>query len=788
MENDAATLYCPNEICQAPNPLTHNFCQRCSTPLPKRFLWAVADGLNLGNPGQILATRYLVIDKSIILDTKPGFLPQTPDPEKLQAIRPYLRLIPYRLHVPQVYGVLSVSNGGQAREILLLEKPPIKILDGTASLTVQLCSEFTTAWRDATSMRQLNWLWQIAQLWQPLASEGVASSLLDPHILRVEGSLVRLLELHFQEDSLPSLSQLGEFWQQLLSGAKPAIAGFLSETCRCLIEGEIQAAEQLVRVLDKGLTELGRSQSPTITIATKSDTGPSRQRNEDACYPPSGSLVSKPPHPSALAIVCDGIGGHEGGNVASNLAIETIQQQVQELTKVPYDHIEPNLLLEDLQRAAAVANDKISQRNDSESRQGRQRMGTTLVMALPIGHEMYIAHVGDSRAYWITRHGCYQVTLDDDVASREVRLGYAIYRDAVQQGASGSLVQALGMSPSISLHPSAERFILDEDCIFLLCSDGLSDFDRVEQYWETEILPILSRKLDVTNVTNRLVEIANTQNGHDNVTIALVHYQYKYSEPETKLEAVLPDLSDIPTANYPPTTLQPLSGSSYSQKTQVMPDTAPSKRSPVPLQLVILLALVVGGGFLGFLWGRQGGILGKRVPLPAPISSNPISPTPSVSPTTGDRPQVIQTTSQLFLSTTTSPPKPAIAPAGSVLQIINPNQEPKPEQTNPKSWVYLRVCSVAGSVASSIDPPNPTSTPVVSRTIVKQREVYRIRLSEFQKSLKNISTPPPEVSNQCQLSNAASTPVEESVESVPSPAPLDRSSPPQGTNSTDSTE
>ena len=64
--------------------------------------------------------------------------------------------------------------------------------------------------------------------------------------------------------------------------------------------------------------------------------------------------MSKPPQPTALAIVCDGIGGHEGGNVASNLAIETIQQQVQQLTTVPYDHIEPSLLLTDLESAVAV--------------------------------------------------------------------------------------------------------------------------------------------------------------------------------------------------------------------------------------------------------------------------------------------------------------------------------------------------------------------------------------------------------------------------------------------------
>ncbi|MDM9383324.1 protein phosphatase 2C domain-containing protein [Chlorogloeopsis sp. ULAP01] len=768
MENDAATLYCPNENCQALNPLTHNFCQRCSTPLPKRFLWAVTDGLNLGQRGDILDDRYLVINRSIVLDTKPGYLPQTPDPDKLHAIRPYLRLFSYRLHIPQVYGILPLFDGQQEREILLLEKSPIKITDVTALSEVDLYSEFTSAWCNATSMRQLNWLWQIAHLWQPLASEGVGSSLLNSQLLRVEGSLIRLLELPSPQDFVPSLSELGEFWQQLQPGAKSAIAEFVSEICHYLINKDIQAPEQLIRVLDKGLAELGQAQSPKITIATKSDTGPSRQRNEDACYPQSGSIITKPPHSCALTIVCDGIGGHEGGNVASNLAIDTIQHQVQELTKVPYDHIDPILLLEDLQRAAAVANDKISQRNDSESRQGRQRMGTTLVMALPVGHEIYIAHVGDSRAYWITPYGCYQVTLDDDVASREVRLGYAIYRDAVQQGASGSLVQALGMSPSSSLHPSAERFLVDEDCIFLLCSDGLSDFDRVEQYWDTEILPLLQAKTDIASITERLIEIANTVNGHDNVTVSLVHYQVQYSEPETKLAKVLPEffsISAVTKASSPTLQIKP-EGFSYNQKTQVIPDTAPSKRSQVPLQLVIISVLVLLGGFVGYLL-RQGGYLKGKVPDSPPITSTipPVTVT-SPPPVASDRAALIQTANEISFTTIDSSSKSVIVPAGSVLQILNDIQ-----QTNPKSWVYLRVCSVGEGVTLSTNPSNPLSTPIAKKPMVKQGQEVRIQLAEFN-LLPNISTPAPKI-NQCLASNTAVTAGEEpsSVESTPTLKP-----------------
>ncbi|MBD2777089.1 protein phosphatase 2C domain-containing protein [Iningainema tapete] len=689
MENDAATLQCPNEQCQAANPLTHNFCQNCRTPLPKRYLWAMGDTKSMGKV-DLLGERYLVLKDSVLLDTKPGLAPHIPELDSLEAIKPYLKLFPYRLHVPQVYGVIPISKGQSEQEILLLEKPPLLATD--VPTQVELCSDLITAWGDATSMRQLNWLWQVANIWQPLKSEGVATSLLDTRLLRVEGSLVRLLELRNDENS-PELPELGEFWQQLVSKAKPAIADFVKEICRCLIYKEIDSGEQLVTILDQGLASVGQQQKTTIHIATKSDTGPSRQRNEDACYPASGSSITKPPSSSALAIVCDGIGGHEGGNVASSLAIDSITQQLSQLTKLSHDHLEPTSVLLDLEQAAAVANDKISQRNDNEHRQGRQRMGTTVVLALPIAHEMYVAHVGDSRAYWITKSGCYQVTLDDDVASREVRLGYAVYREAVQQGASGSLVQALGMSPSSSLHPTAGRYILDEDCVFLLCSDGLSDFDRVEQYWETHILPILTDKVNISNVVKELVELANNLNGHDNVTIALVHYQIKYVEPKSAIKAVwtqpttpkTPSLVGVGTKEH----------RTY-QKTQVVTTNKPTS-AKLPLQLIILCILVMAGGVLGFLWGQRLQLFSKTNPV--------LSTTTSPSVTTTNTPPAEQaqlfqiksdTPAEVVLSKANLPIsiKKGTVPQGSVLLLLSNEPAQTPEQ---KNLVQLRVCTIGKS-------------------------------------------------------------------------------------------
>ncbi|NJR17194.1 MAG: SpoIIE family protein phosphatase [Calothrix sp. CSU_2_0] len=773
MEKDAATLYCPNEACQAANPLNHHFCQQCRTPLPKRYLWAVTEGKSLGVDGDILADRYLIIRQFILFDTKPGLVPLVPEMENLHKIKAYLRLFPYRLHIPQVYGVISLDKGESQKQILLLEKPPLQINNELAT-EAQLHKSIDSAWGEATSMRQLNWLWQIANLWQPLASEGVASSLLDPLLMRPEGSIVKLLELHADREKASTLADLGEFWRaNLLPKTKNAIAEFLTKICDALISKKIHSGEQLVAVLDQGLIELGRAENSSggifnssVKIVTKTDTGPSRQRNEDSCYPPSGSKVSKPPQPTALAIVCDGIGGHEGGNVASNTAIEVIQQKVNSLAREARDRIDPASLISDLEQAAAAANDKISQRNDIEGRQGRQRMGTTLVMALPIAHEIYVTHVGDSRAYLITRQGCYQVTLDDDVASREVRLGYAVYRDAINQGASGSLVQALGMGSSNSLHPTAQRFVLDEDCVFLLCSDGLSDFDRVEQYWESEILPILNTDstgdADIASVVDKLTDIANSQNGHDNVTIALVHYQIKYTEPESIL---IPNISDFYAAsiNDLPTNETPSKQfTSGNQRTQVIPDTAPAKSKKIPLQLVILPLLLVATGVLAYLFSSQ-----RQFPFTTTPATRPINqPTSTTSPNLeNDTKQAIFPAGSLIqikekdaiaFSKTSTPfnNNGGFIPSGTILKVLETSLEtPAPE--NQTDVVQVLVCQAV---------PTPAGPPAINPAPeeLKPSDKIWIQASQLKGTGVSITQPAPG-SNFCQQGKADGTaPVDQS--------------------------
>ncbi len=727
MANPEATLHCSNTRCQSPNPQSNKFCQQCRTPLLKRYLWAVGQGIDAYKPGEILAGRYVLVHQRIVLDTKPGSPPETPQ-DIPQGLTPYLRLSPYKLHIPQVYGRLTPTQRDRRSEIWLLEDAPIYAsgaLGGTEATDVegQLLPELTQVWQQASAIRQLNWLWQLANLWQPLSSEGAASSLLTPALLRVEGPIVRLLELQLDTTQAPTLQQLGQLWTQRLTGVSPGIAEFFQHLCTQMREGQIRTSEQLLALLDQALKDCGRSQSRTYQIFTSTDAGPSRAQNEDACYPPSGQLVRPSAGANALAIVCDGIGGHEGGEVASRLAIDTLRERIEKLPADP-DYWNPTTLSLELERAACAANDAISSTNDSQNRSDRQRMGTTLVMAQTCAHELYITHVGDSRIYWVTRNNCHQVTVDDDLASREVRLGYALYRNAIQHPSSGSLVQALGMGSSATLHPTVQRFVLDEDSIFLLCSDGLSDNDRVEQYWQTEILPILEHQTDLTTAGSRLIEIANKQNGHDNATIALVYCQVTPSKATTPTQAP-PQSASVPTPVPTDVPTTHLATAPSRMKTQQLP-TASAQR-PWGLLLGILFLLVLGGGLAYLLLPRSWvePLIGFA-PSPNPnLAPSPASLPPSVSPEPSpsavasvDAPALIQ----LISSTTTNsqtgevplllrrglPPQNqsvvGLVPAGSVLQVISKSPD---QQQN--SWLQLKVCS-PGIANSGVQSPSPVSS------------------------------------------------------------------------------
>jgi len=608
--------------------------------------------------GELIDNRYLVKQPQIVLDTKPAQAPQAPE-EPPSWLSLYLKLLPFHLHIPQVYGYIPSPDERLNMDIWLLEYGTIP-LDETGELIYpELLPTLDEVWSQASDLRQIHWLWQMAKLWHPLQKKAVVSSLLNPFLTRVNNQLLQLLELSKDEAAAPNLRDLGAFWAGLIPTAAANIQDFLASLTQELESGDLDRPESLIAILDYALQHYGAGQERSYEIFTCTDTGPLREHNEDACYPPANQAITLTNGQNPLAIVCDGIGGQEGGEIAAQLAIETLPR---EINPSPTSDTEfyPDSYSLALEQAVRVTNDLISQRNDQESRQDRRRMGTTLVMAFGHAEEMYAAHVGDSRIYWITPQGCHQVTVDDDLASREVKLGYLLYRDAIQYPNAGALVQALGMGSATNLHPTVQRLIVDQDCVFLLCSDGLSDYDRVEQYWDSEILPLLRGEKTVTAVGESLLQLANQKNGHDNSTIALVYCRVVpaaetvrplvYAEAK---ERIIPHLNDQDFDHNGDT-------DPGEEVVTAIPTPSPASSSvssrtfPPALTSVSPPRVAIAVGILGLLAAIAWQFLGRH-----PASNPSISPAPVTSPTTGTTPPAPVTSP----SPVTTPPAPVTSPS-----------------------------------------------------------------------------------------------------------------------------
>ncbi|MCZ8247480.1 MULTISPECIES: PP2C family protein-serine/threonine phosphatase [unclassified Microcystis] len=664
--DSVTTLQCQNLTCLSPNALTNRFCEKCGTPLVKRYLWMMGDWVRTYyHVGDLIDNRYLVKQPQIVLDTKPAQAPQAPD-EPPSWISLYLKLLPFHLHIPQVYGYIPSPDERLNMDIWLLEYGTIPLGETGELIYPELLPTLAEVWSQASDLRQIHWLWQMAKLWHPLQKKAVVSSLLNPFLTRVNNQLLQLLELSKDEATAPNLRDLGALWAGLMPTAAANIQDFLASLTQELESGDLDRPESLIAILDYALQHYGGGQERSYEIFTCTDTGLVREHNEDACYPETNQAITLAHGQNPLAIVCDGIGGQEGGEIAAQLAIETLPREINRSATTDME-VYPDSHSLVLELAIRVTNDLISQRNDQESRQDRQRMGTTLVMAFAQAQEMYAAHVGDSRIYWITAHSCHQVTVDDDLASREVKLGYLLYRDAIQYPNAGALVQALGMSSATNLHPTVQRLIIDQDCVFLLCSDGLSDYDRVEQYWDSEIVPLLRGEKNVTAVGESLLQLANQKNGHDNSTIALVYCRVvPAAEPVRPLvyaqakERIIPDLNDQDfdhsSDTYPGEEVVTAIPTPPPASSSVSSRTSP----PAPTSVSPLVVVVIAVGVLGLLAAIAWQFLSRH-----PASNPSISPAPVTSPTpvtTPPAPVTSPTTGTTPSAPVTSPTPPNASP------------------------------------------------------------------------------------------------------------------------------
>ena len=280
----------------------------------------------------------------------------------------------------------------------------------------------------------------------------------------------------------------------------------------------------------------------SLSYAGKTDVGKQRERNEDDFVTIfqtrniDGKSQISDRSDRGLFVLCDGMGGHEGGEIASAIAVNSISEQFRPfwIDTLPGERT--------LTEIISNANQAIFSKNESEKRLSLGRMGTTMVMLAIHDLDVMIAHVGDSRIYKVTNNPIRsnqqkfpttnpeylsetakleQITRDHEVLNQLLDLGLDL-ESAKSRPDAHQLTQAMGPHSSDILDPDIKSFSLTEPTLFLLCSDGLCDNDAIEQNWQTHLLPILNKQIDVQTGVDNLIELGNNVNGHDNLTVILV--------------------------------------------------------------------------------------------------------------------------------------------------------------------------------------------------------------------------------------------------------------------------
>lgn len=231
-----------------------------------------------------------------------------------------------------------------------------------------------------------------------------------------------------------------------------------------------------------------------------SDTGKVREKNEDYFG------TTSTPH-GILFLVCDGMGGHKGGQRASRLAVEVIQNSV-----IDSNSNDPVALLDTAQK---TANEKIIE--EAAADPGLTGMGTTSVaLLLQPGNKpkAWISHVGDSRIYRIRQGRIEAITIDHSVVMEMVKHGIITAEQARTHPKSNVITQALGSKETIK--PDTIEIEVCKNDRYILCSDGLTDLVEDE-----EILK-LSKGNSHQELAEKLVHLANEYGGIDNSTVQVI--------------------------------------------------------------------------------------------------------------------------------------------------------------------------------------------------------------------------------------------------------------------------
>lgn len=242
-----------------------------------------------------------------------------------------------------------------------------------------------------------------------------------------------------------------------------------------------------------------------VVGAALSDRGPTRQRNEDSVYYHAPADTSLLLSKGVLALVADGMGGHEGGEVASGLAARRVGELYFGNEATPQAALEA---------AFAAANQEIFAQ--SREKKGLLGMGTTCTAVAVVNGLAYCAHIGDSRAYLIRESQTYCLTEDHSTTMEMVKKGMLTRAEARVHEERNVILRAMGTRPRVEAATWAAPFPMRPGDRILLCSDGL--YEVIE---EPEMASLMEG-LQPAEACRKLIDLAMERQSSDNISAVVL--------------------------------------------------------------------------------------------------------------------------------------------------------------------------------------------------------------------------------------------------------------------------
>ena len=245
-----------------------------------------------------------------------------------------------------------------------------------------------------------------------------------------------------------------------------------------------------------------------MEMVQRTNVGKVRDHNEDSVglFPLSNGMV--------LAVVADGLGGHDAGEVASQEAVKIFEKESKKLTA----DLSARERGDFLSLIIGKANEKVYKLAQQKMKKGKNKngMGTTVVAAVVDQEGIVVAHVGDSRAYLLHNDGLYQMTEDHTFVNVLIKNGQISEEEAYHHPKRNVLTRAVGTAEEVDVDISDNPW--HQDDIFLLCSDGLTSMIN-----DREIgLVLSSTSITLEEKADRLIELALNAGGTDNISLILL--------------------------------------------------------------------------------------------------------------------------------------------------------------------------------------------------------------------------------------------------------------------------